>query len=40
MASTNRDEETRVFYTGITRTFEDLIVVYPDKKYYFEELFE
>jgi superfamily I DNA/RNA helicase len=36
----NRDEETRVFYTGITRTFEDLIVVYPDKKYHFERLFE
>jgi superfamily I DNA/RNA helicase len=36
----NRDEETRVFYTGITRTFEDLIVVHPDKKYHFERLFE
>jgi DNA helicase-2/ATP-dependent DNA helicase PcrA len=40
MASTNRDEETRVFYTGITRTFEDLIVVQPDKKYFFGGLFE
>lgn len=36
----NRDEETRVFYTGITRTFENLIVVHPDKKYHFERLFE
>jgi DNA helicase-2/ATP-dependent DNA helicase PcrA len=36
----NRDEETRVFYTGITRTFEDLVVVHPDKKYHFERLFE
>jgi superfamily I DNA/RNA helicase len=40
MASTNQDEETRVFYTGITRTFEDLIVVSPEKRYYFNELFE
>lgn len=40
MASTNQDEETRVFYTGITRTFEDLIVVHPSKKYYFGGLFE
>lgn len=36
----NRDEETRVFYTGITRTYEDLIIVHPDKKYHFERLFE
>lgn len=36
----NQDEETRVFYTGITRTFEDLIIVHPDKKYYFGGLFE
>ena len=36
----NQDEETRVFYTGITRTFEDLIVVHPDKRRYFEGLFE
>jgi superfamily I DNA/RNA helicase len=40
MASTNRDEETRVFYTGITRTFEDLIVVQPDKRHYFGQLFD
>jgi DNA helicase-2/ATP-dependent DNA helicase PcrA len=40
LASTNSDEETRVFYTGITRTKEDLIVVHPDKKRYFEGLFE
>jgi superfamily I DNA/RNA helicase len=40
MASTNRDEETRVFYTGITRTFEDLIVIHPDKRYFFGGLFE
>jgi superfamily I DNA/RNA helicase len=40
MASTNRDEETRVFYTGITRTFEDLIVVQPDKRHYYGQLFE
>jgi superfamily I DNA/RNA helicase len=40
MASTNRDEETRVFYTGITRTFEDLIVVQPDGRHYYGGLFE
>jgi superfamily I DNA/RNA helicase len=40
MASTNQDEETRVFYTAITRTFEDLIVIHPDKKYFFGGLFE
>jgi DNA helicase-2/ATP-dependent DNA helicase PcrA len=38
--ATNSDEETRVFYTGITRTFEDLVLVHPDKKYYFEGLFK
>jgi superfamily I DNA/RNA helicase len=36
----NQDDETRVFYTGITRTFEDLIIVHPDKKYHFGRLFE
>jgi superfamily I DNA/RNA helicase len=35
----NPDEETRVFYTGITRTFEDLVIVHPDKRYHFEGLF-
>jgi hypothetical protein len=30
----NQDEETRVFYTGITRTYEDLIVVQPSGRYY------
>jgi DNA helicase-2/ATP-dependent DNA helicase PcrA len=40
MASTNRDEETRVFYTGITRTYEDLIVVQSDKRHYYEHLFD
>lgn len=40
LASTNRDEEVRVFYTGVTRTYEDLIVIHPDKKYYFDGLFE
>jgi len=40
MATTNQDEETRVFYTGITRTFEDLIVVQPDKRHYYGGLFE
>jgi superfamily I DNA/RNA helicase len=40
LAATNSDEETRVFYTGITRTKEDLIVVQPDKRRYFERLFD
>jgi len=38
--ATNQDEEHRVFYTGITRTFEDLIVVEPDKRYHYGRLFE
>jgi superfamily I DNA/RNA helicase len=38
--STNTDEETRVFYTGITRTYQDLIVVQPDSKRHFSGLFE
>ncbi len=38
--STNQDEESRVFYTGITRTRDDLIVVQPDKKHFFGRLFE
>jgi len=40
MASTNQDEETRVFYTGITRTYEDLIVVQPSKIYHYGKLFD
>jgi DNA helicase-2/ATP-dependent DNA helicase PcrA len=35
LSASNSDEETRVFYTGITRTYEDLVIVRPDKKYYF-----
>ena len=35
----NPDEETRVYYTGITRTFSELIIVHPDKRYHFEGLF-
>jgi len=38
--ATNQDEETRVFYTGITRTFEELCIVHPDRRYHFEGLFE
>lgn len=34
------DDEARVFYTGITRSFRDLIVVEPDRKHYYERLFE
>jgi superfamily I DNA/RNA helicase len=40
IASTNRDEETRVFYTGITRTYENLIVVQPEKRHYYGQLFD
>jgi superfamily I DNA/RNA helicase len=36
----NQDEETRIFYTGVTRTFENLVIVHPDKRYYFGGLFE
>jgi superfamily I DNA/RNA helicase len=36
----NQDEETRIFYTAVTRTFENLVVVHPDKKHYFGGLFE
>lgn len=39
-SSINQDEETRVFYTGITRTKEDLVVIHPYKKRYYEGLFE
>ena len=38
--ATNQDEETRVFYTGITRTREELTVIHPDRRYHFEGLFE
>jgi hypothetical protein len=37
--TTNNDDESRVFYTGITRTYEDLVVVQPRKKYHYEGLF-
>lgn len=36
----NQDEEARVFYTGITRTYEDLIIVQPEKRYHYGRLFE
>jgi superfamily I DNA/RNA helicase len=36
----NQDEETRVFYTGVTRTFEDLIIVHPGHRRYFGGLFD
>jgi len=36
----NIDEEVRVFYTGITRTYENLVVVQPEKRRYFEGLYE
>ena len=38
--ASNQDEETRVFYTGITRTFQNLVVVEPEKKYSFSGFFE
>jgi hypothetical protein len=38
-ADMSRDEETRIFYTGITRTFEDLIIVQPESKSHYEDLF-
>jgi ATP-dependent exoDNAse (exonuclease V) beta subunit len=38
--STNQDEEHRVFYTGITRTYNDLIIVQPDRNRFFGGLFE
>jgi len=38
--TTTNDEETRVFYTGITRTYEDLIVVQSDRRRHFGGLFE
>jgi superfamily I DNA/RNA helicase len=38
--STNINEETRVFYTGVTRTYRDLIIVQPDSKRHFTGLFE
>jgi DNA helicase-2/ATP-dependent DNA helicase PcrA len=40
MSSTNQDEETRVFYTAVTRTRENLVVVHPSKKYYYGDLIE
>jgi superfamily I DNA/RNA helicase len=39
IASGTQDEETRIFYTAVTRTRENLIVVHPGKKYFFEGLF-
>ena len=39
MTSASADEETRVFYTGITRTRNDLIIVQPDTRHHFEGLF-
>jgi superfamily I DNA/RNA helicase len=39
-AATNQDEETRVFYTGITRTKNDLILIRPARSRYHGGLFE
>jgi superfamily I DNA/RNA helicase len=39
MSGSNQDEETRTFYTAITRTFEDLIVIHPDRRHHYEGLF-
>jgi superfamily I DNA/RNA helicase len=36
----NQDEETRILYTGITRTFEDLVIVQPYTRHYYGSLFE
>jgi superfamily I DNA/RNA helicase len=36
----NQDEETRVLYTGITRTFEDLVIVQPYTRYHYGRLFD
>jgi DNA helicase-2/ATP-dependent DNA helicase PcrA len=38
--ASNPDEEVRVFYTGITRTKEDLVIIHPDRRYHFEPLFQ
>ena len=40
LATTNQDEENRVFYTAVTRTYDDLIVIHPDKRNYYGRLFE
>ena len=37
---TNQDEETRVFYTGVTRTYENLVIVQPSSRHHFERIFE
>jgi superfamily I DNA/RNA helicase len=36
----SRDEETRVYYTGVTRTYEDLVVLQPTSRHRYDELFE
>jgi DNA helicase-2/ATP-dependent DNA helicase PcrA len=36
----SRDEETRVYYTGITRTYEDLVVLQPTTRTSYDEIFE
>jgi len=38
--TTNNDDEYRVFYTAITRTKEDLLIVQPDKRHFFGGLFD
>jgi superfamily I DNA/RNA helicase len=38
--ASNPDEEIRVFYTAITRTFQDLIIVQPEKQHHFSGFFE
>ena len=38
--TTNMDEETRIFYTGVTRTRNDLVIVHPDTRRHFGGLFE
>jgi DNA helicase-2/ATP-dependent DNA helicase PcrA len=38
--ATNQDDEARVFYTGITRAFEELVIIHPERRYHFDGLLE
>jgi superfamily I DNA/RNA helicase len=38
--ATNTDDEARVFYTGMTRAFEELTIIHPERRYHFDGLLE
>jgi hypothetical protein len=37
---TTEEDEARVFYTGVTRTFDELVIIHPETRHHFDGLLE